>query len=77
MLDCVKTLLEQTARQIENSKGRCAVADESIAEANAALTISWDVIARCRVILARNSPKLSDFAFASATRLRAWHTGSS
>jgi len=39
MLDCVKTLLEQTARQIENSKGRCAVADESIAEATAGLLL--------------------------------------
>ncbi len=61
MPDSVKTLLEQTASQIEDSKGRCAAADDSIAEATAALTISWDVISRSRVILARGYPKLTDF----------------
>src|SRR5271165_3532715 len=61
MRNCVKTLLEQTASQIEDSTARCVAAEESIAGATTTLTISWDVIARSRIILARGSPKLTDF----------------
>jgi hypothetical protein len=57
MLACVKTLLEQTAAQIEDSTARCVAADESIAAVTATLAVSWDVIARSRVILARGSSK--------------------